>query len=172
MNKIFTSIIGFLSLFLLGCRENNTSLHNPSFYYWKLKTTDTTLQLSVKNYQIEHVYIKWFDIDWLSNKNQPGPIAVLSASTLMQPLFNIPNTPVVFINNSVFTKIDTTAIESLANHLIKGLEDKALQLEQNGIGQDIWSKIKEIQIDCDWTPSTQKKYFLFLSFFKNKIVSK
>lgn len=122
----------------------------------------------------EHVYIKWFDINWIEQHQQPGPIAVLQASDNIKYLFTIPNSPVVFINNTVFNKIDSTAISRLANNLYEAIYNKSILLSAyTGLSSEAyWHNIQEIQIDCDWTPRTKNKYFYFLHLFKSALKEK
>lgn len=125
-----------------------------SFYFWKSAIDlSTNEQIILKN--TSNIYIKYFDIKW---NEKPQPVAKIDFKNTH--FTNQIITPVIYITNEVFIKIPENDIDLLADKVLQ-LIDKINQVN------DI-EKSLEIQIDCDWSESSQIKYFLFLSFLKKK----
>ena len=135
---------------------------------------DSALQQGIEKFQVQHLYIKWFDIAWIDHKNMGAPIAVLKASSNIKPLFNKPFSPVIFINNSLFQKIDSSGCVLLASQIQTAIQKKAQQINHTLALQqsNLYDNISEIQIDCDWTKPTKNKYFYFLECLKRLISNK
>jgi hypothetical protein len=138
-----------LTLFCASCKkEHKTSM---SFYYWKQNfqlskgQTDILTETNGKK-----LYIRFFDIKWNTKAQKPYPEAIINFRQ-QSPSLDI--TPVIFITNQTFEKLDQQGVDSLVikcNELLKNLS----------VRQKI--NCKTIQIDCDWTVGTKDKYFNFL----------
>ena len=100
------------------------------------------------------MYIRYFDIDMEAGDAKPKPVAPIRFDT-SQLIFNI--TPVIFIKNRVFEKMDSVEVLALCDNTLKMV---------NAINQSINKRPTEIQFDCDWTVGTKEKYFLFLRRYK------
>lgn len=142
-----------LTLFCTSCRKKQSG--STAFYYWK-----QNLQLSEKQTDLlsktnrPRLYIHFFDIKWDNKTQVPYPEAIISFS---DKVASYEVTPVVFITNQTFEKLDQAGVDSLAikcNKLISNLASR----------QKI--DYKAIQIDCDWTISTKENYFRFLKTLK------
>lgn len=136
--------------FFIACKKQ----YSTSFYFWK-----TTYNISdfERNYldslQVEKLYVRFFDVDIKNNKAIPvGEINILQKNKNKQII------PVVFITNETFKILDEKKIETLAKNI-----EKEIKFIYPKISDE---KIQEIQFDCDWTNSTQQKYFYFLKQFK------
>ena len=147
------SLILFTVLSLYACKEQ----HNISFYFWK-----TTYHISpfeqhyLDSLKVQKLYVRFFDIDIQNNKAVPvGEINTAEKNTEQEII------PVVFITNEVFKTLDKQGIETLAENTKREIEFIYPKLSSNAI--------KEIQFDCDWTPSTRSKYFYFLNKIKLKL---
>lgn len=151
----------FLSIaFLIGCSEATPpqKIHR-GFYYWRssfqLAQAEKT---ALQELNVQHLYIKFFDVEWNDVGSQPQPIAPIrfkgkvSSSTLI--------TPVVFITNETLAQADTLQISTLAGNLSKLLSSIATN-NQLSLSQ-------EVQLDCDWSGSTKDKYFLLLQKLKQQ----
>lgn len=161
MKKIFiitVIAIAVLTLIIvLSKRKQNTVC--PSFYYWKsVYVKDSTEQLLLQNLAVETIYIKYFDVVWNSKTNSPVPDATV--------VFNKPCTlnviPVIYIVNDVFKKCSTKQLDSLAINTASLI--KEINLSQN-------KTVNQIQVDCDWSDGTQKKYFHFIKKFRAQFTS-
>jgi hypothetical protein len=83
----------------------------------------------------------------------------------------------VFITNRVFEQIDSTNIPQLAERLVRrclpAYDQKDLAYEERHLLHLYTNrvKVKEIQIDCDWTQKTAPAYFQFLQAFRQLLPS-
>jgi len=151
-----TSFLFFLTTGLFSCNEK-TEVKNVerSFYYWKsvVKPTDFELR-RLDSLNVQTIYLKFFDVDWNPGSKQVIPVAKMQASDkrLFQRYKIIPT---VFITNECIQQIDSFQCIALAGK-INGLIKNLCLVNQI-------KPIKEIQIDCDWTVSTAKKYFMLLN---------
>jgi hypothetical protein len=148
-------LLSFLTTGLFSCNEK-AEVNNVerAFYYWKsvVKLTDFELK-RLDSLNVQTIYLKFFDVDWEPSSRQAIPVAKMQVQDkrLLQQ-YNI--IPTVFITNECIQQIDS-------------LQSIALAGKINGLIKDLCTvnqinPIKEIQIDCDWTASTAKKYFALL----------
>lgn len=143
-----------LTLFCGSCKYTHKA--DTAFYYWK---QDFQLSKAQSNFlegaTSDKLYIRFFDIKWDTKLQKPYPEAIIS---FKGQKVNYDVTPVVFITNQTFEKLDQSDVDSMAlkcNKLIA-----ALALKNN-------LSYQAVQIDCDWTVGTKDKYFSFLHSFKN-----
>ncbi len=110
------------------------------------------------------------DIDW-DDLYGASPISIFPIERLSdhgQSIQSLHITPVIFITNKAIDKTDSSGIDELAKkivlktkQLVQGKQNRSDFAEK--IIEDTAVKYNEIQLDCDWTASTQKKYFRLLS---------
>jgi hypothetical protein len=122
-----------------------------SIYFWK-----TTFKLAeddrtfLTDNQIERLYLRYFDVCRdADNPNSPVPEATLRFQDSIPKHLEI--IPVVFIDNELFKVCDMSAY---AKRIVDRIR---IMSETNDIGN-----IREIQLDCDWTKTTETAYFNFL----------
>ena len=140
---------------LVSCKEKHI---DEGFYYWRsVYQLDSVERKALDNRK--HIYLKVCDIvkeGW----RDANPIAVVSWKD--EPLPDVKYTPVVFIDQKVFTHY---AGGELKYDDCKGLAEGVYSLVLSA-----WEYKKlpldEIQIDCDWTNSTSTPYFVFLKILK------
>lgn len=146
-------ILGILSLFITGCRDKSTA--QTSFYFWKTTLhLDKRESLTLKEVANNHLYLRFFDVDWNDQHHEAIPNAVLDIKQSVKALTIV---PVVFITNKTFEHVKADQTDSLAfkvNRLLERLADKS-QISY-----------KSIQIDCDWSLGTKPAYFTFLKSLK------
>lgn len=165
-NTVIRALFRFSLVFLLlqpyACREKTPHAdvfpdpELPVWYYWK-----TTLQLSARertlidSMQCRHLYIKIQDVGG-------------NAETLAQ--LSIPDTahlsglhlePVIFIANKSFKNRSPDALAQLAQAHAVAFKSYSAQWPQY-----FGTTLARVQIDCDWTPSTQKAFFQYLKILK------
>jgi len=194
-----------LMLFLLVATSNcaNLAPKNPSirsFYYWKTTQdyNDTMTMPTLKNWQVQHFYIRYFDVRWSEGYGMPIPDAPLS-NYGNNYLYLYPFTPVIFITNSTFEQLNDSTSQVLATKIATKIQDMTKgfekdwhyeldDMEDNSFLKqhfddstlakiqkrydNLYESIAEIQIDCDWTEGTRKQYFTFLKQFKKQIGNK
>lgn len=150
----FTVKIVFLivPIFLIGCKKQNRSV-SAAFYHWKTHFQPSDFE---KNYcqklHIPKVYVRLFDVDWKEASRIPYPLAV--SDSLAHSSFEI--VPTIFITNRTFVQMADYQIDTLAQLVLK----KISSYTEGG------QPFKEIQIDCDWTETSQKRFFNFLKALK------
>ena len=156
--KNFFVFLCIFSLFV-SCKRGSTSVeiepvHNPNnaVYYWR-----TTFRLSgeersfLEEHQIKRLYLRYFDVgrDPDFNITIPVPIATLIfLDSIPQDLEIVPT---VFIDNNLFKNIDMSECVKFLVNRIKTMTAT----------NDV-PNVREIQLDCDWTESTETLYFSFL----------
>jgi hypothetical protein len=161
-HHLFTKIhLSFFYLVMLvtglySCNEK-AEIKNVerSFYYWKSVVKPTEFDLKcLDSLKVQTIYFRFFDVDWEPASKQAIPVAKMQAAdkSLFQQ-YNI--IPTVFITNECIQQIDSLQTIALAGK-INGLIKDLCQINQI-------NTINEIQIDCDWTVSTAKKYFMLLN---------
>lgn len=133
-----------------------------SFYYWKTIFKLSALEKStLKENKVKKLYIRYFDIDWNEKLNQAFPQNPIHFKSNHKEFAIV---PVVYIKNNVFLnkKIDVLDLAQKTNDFIEQINAK------NHIS------CQEIQIDCDWSLSSQDNYLKFMDCFykiSGKIVS-
>jgi len=138
--------------------------HNScnSVYYWKttFKLSDEE-QLFIADHQVQRMYLRYFDVARDADfgyETIPVPVATLLF------LDSIPSdlevVPTVFIDNELFKSCDMTDIPSKMVERISKMSDT----------NDV-PNVKEIQIDCDWTKTTETVYFDFLRQIRQELDS-
>jgi hypothetical protein len=144
---------------VIGCQQGDLFQEiKPSFFYWK---TSLSLSEAEKSYlhqlNCRHLYVKIADIGLESGTDEIIPYSQLQVSAPFE-MPGIELAGAVFITNEVFSKID-------------GAQSKWLADKIAGLFEQVKAKLPnhaplELQIDCDWTGSTQKAYFQFLQELK------
>lgn len=156
MNKIKSILAtGAVAALCMACTHNGTSAESNipmkfgnGIYYWK-----TTFELSpnekefLKKHDIKRLYLKLFDVDLGEDfDGTEGPIPI--ATTLFKD--SVPKdleiVPVVYITQKAI--YNNPHIDSLLYERIRAMGKK------NG-----FDKMKEIQLDCDWTTTSRPFFF-------------
>ena len=156
MQLALSATIGFTS-----CSQGKAEKDLRSAYYWS-----TTWQLDsnkmnfIQKHHINRIYVRYFDVV----KDADGeimPNATLHFNTFEENRNGktheslIPEgieiIPVVYIVNDCL-KTNEKMGEYLADKIL-------LRILQMNEANDV-KRVKEIQIDCDWTASTQKVWFI------------
>ncbi|MFK7808579.1 MAG: hypothetical protein AB8F74_12315 [Saprospiraceae bacterium] len=142
----------------IGCSQN-TEAPKAAFYHWKTKLNISPSEASTMNQiAVKKLYVKFFDLD-INSKKEATPLAVLQCQEKLQDSLQI--IPTIFITNRTLQNTSTNSLPKLAEKIL---------LKINSIWPSVSNnQIQEIQLDCDWTPSTQKKYFQLLTHFQNHL---
>ncbi|MFA8434147.1 MAG: hypothetical protein ACEPOZ_06495 [Marinifilaceae bacterium] len=139
---------------LLGCTQKPRP--NLSFYHWKQSYQPSALEEDyLDSVKCRKLYMRFFDVDFPPEKATPQPLSMLEIKTDTRGREVI---PCVYITNRTFTRMGKAQVSQLARRthtLIQGMA-KRNHLEE----------IRQVQIDCDWSSSTRKKYFRFLEELK------
>ncbi len=141
-------------MFLTGCK-NNTEI---AFYHWKTAFNPSNEEVNILNQlKTKQIYTKFFDVSWDEETKSTKPQAevIFSEKNLSFKSFEI--VPTVFITNKSILNTTDDKINLLAERIFNRimLISKTNQL-----------KIKEIQLDCDWSARSEDKYFQLISIIK------
>jgi hypothetical protein len=179
--KGVTFLLPVIILFYMLLCSCGNGLHPHSFCWWQRtfeldKTDLSLLQATGSN----HLYIRYFDVDWDVASNQPLPAGTLIATATPPCHF----TPTIFITNNVFVHASHLQIDSLAIRIYKRVDAInrhfiASSLNNSTLGKSTAQKLEcqwsDLLIDCDWTQQTKENYFYFLqkmaAQFSNKELS-
>jgi len=173
--------IPILLIFFLAAACTQKDIKNGAFYYWKTEYHfDKQEQQLAQELGVNKFYIRYFDVDWSATRKEAIPIAPISIP--WDEKFPEHFVPCVFITNNVMLKSSPIQLDTLAARIKKKMEATTEQIFQmrkyafEGAPDSIKSKIKndwpEIQIDCDWTPSSKDNYFHFLKKIKEAFPDK
>lgn len=131
---------------------DNLPAHH-AFYFWQTEWSPSSALLdSLVENRIDKLYMRFFDVEWTAESHTTHPVAPLRFQ--LAPPHNVEIIPVVYIINEVFLKMSYDDVPALADHV---WQQVAAMTKENGIS------FRELQIDCDWTDSSQRNYFHFIN---------
>ncbi|MCR4582611.1 MAG: hypothetical protein K5764_03545 [Prevotella sp.] len=141
---------------LVSCQGESPLAVRNAAYYWRTDLRlDTTERQFLQHYHIEKLYCRYFDV--VMRDGQPKPNATLSFSDTLPE--GVELVPTVYIMEDVMRDEQQQAAGSpYGAALARLLVERILQMnETNGVG-----RVREIQIDCDYTHRSRKNYYEFL----------
>ena len=134
----------------LSIYSDNDLPENNAIYYWK-----TTFQLTeyerqfLRVHHIGKMYVRMFDVDYGEDKDGILKSIPIATTRFLDTIpAGVEVIPTVYITTEAIKKDSSFA--SLLYNRIRAM------VKQNKLG-----KIKEIQVDCDWTRETQPLFFSF-----------
>lgn len=144
---------------LFSCSGNK---HDISFYHWKSTFEPSKKEINYcKSLNVKKQYIRVFDVKWVKERERAYPFAILKNEFPDSIPFEV--VPVVYITNETFQKMESHRIGWFAGDVaykIRSVCNKAKIPTEN---------VKEIQFDCDWSGSSQEKYFDFINKLREKM---
>ncbi len=144
-------VIGFS---LQSCKNKSNEIY--SFYFWKSNFQLTSSELAaLSKVSDSTLYLRYFDVEWNKESNKAIPISPIQFRTKLPTFLNL--TPVIYIKNEVFEKINTDSIPKL----VKQIHQLISEINTVAI-----NKVTSIQFDCDWTVTTKTNFFSFLKQFQ------
>jgi hypothetical protein len=157
---IFTIILCMMMFF--GCRSNTREVERACYFwksnqYWFSDREDTLLN----TLGISKMYVKYFEVQAHPTLGN-APMSKTSFNLFQIRNKKIELVPVVFISNEVLKKNTQGAMDTLADNIVF-LARKYSSTYQS---PNSWNDVVEMQIDCDWTPSTKENYFYLLKQIK------
>jgi len=146
-----------LLYFLSNCsRQNN--IKERGFYYWKTTfSLDSQSVLKLQQLNIKHIYTRFFDVDWNTEKMDAVPVSKIQFLSPLNHNFNY--IPVVYITNNTLKNIASEKIKKLADNIYT-LVDTIANKEK--------ITFNEFQIDCDWSETTKDNFFKLAELLKAK----
>lgn len=155
MRTILFRLFFLLSaLSFTACSERPAAVPRPAraVYYWR-----TVLRFSsderafLRRLGIGKLYLRYFDVAAAANE-LPRPVATLEFADSVPRGLEV--VPVVFIVNDVLSE-KRIPVDTLADRIGR----RVLQMNAT---HDLTARVREIQIDCDWTARTEGDYFALL----------
>ena len=142
-----------LCLVVTGCKERLELDEGNAVYYWRTDLRlDSTERAFLRQYNINKVYCRYFDVVMNDEAEGPMPNATITFSDTLPAGVEI--VPTVYITIESLQKPH----EGLAAKLVK-------RIRQMNETNDI-SGVREIQIDHDYTARNMKIYYQFLNEVK------
>ena len=144
-------IITLLLLVMTAC-DRHSSRHiletGNAVYYWRTDLRlDSAERAFLAQYHISKMYCRYFDVV-MSDSGEPKPNATISFSDTLPDSIEI--IPTVYITEDCMHQTH----EGLAEKIVR----RILQMNETN---DI-KNVSEIQIDCDYTSKSRKRYYQFL----------
>tara|TARA_B100001939_G_scaffold340677_2_gene349167 strand:- start:41479 stop:42579 length:1101 start_codon:yes stop_codon:yes gene_type:complete len=128
-------------------QENFPLADRGAFYHWQVRGSLPGLS-ELKAYGVETLYVRFFDV--VAAPEGPRPVGIRNSLDTDARVI-----PVIYITVAALKGLDQEGIDALA--------------------ENIWSLVRrmggpvsEIQLDCDWTPSTRIAYFSLLESLRKK----
>lgn len=137
-----------------------------AIYHWKTVFDPTAEEREfLHNHHIERLYIRFFDVD--VNLEQPSeesyPIIPIATAIFNQrPDTTLEVVPTVYITLDALRKMqEIDQIESYA----QVITERLLRM----VAANAIQGVRQVQIDCDWTPSTEADYFALLRQMRTRL---
>lgn len=147
-----------LLLFLLhACNTPEPGSHAPqrAFYHWQTGLSlDSIEQQWMHELNAKKLYVKFFDVDW---QGEAVPLAQVKIDTT--GLDSVEVIPTVFITNRTMEQLPAEGVEELAERIERKIIQLAGDLPTTG-------PLREVQLDCDWTPGTRERFFALLTHLR------
>ena len=154
---IFSLIVGFVFLSAISCSNNSNKEISRGVYFWKTNFSLSTSELNwLKETEIKKLYVRFFDVDWNPNMCAAVPVGDVTIET--KKVTGVEIIPAIFITNRTLINTADSLISELSENIHKKILGKLALFDS--------LSIKEIQLDCDWTETTRKKYFKLIEDLK------
>lgn len=154
--RFHSAVFGLVMLTIVACAQQEQIPVDVNVYHWKTSWgfQDPYKQV-VKDLKSNKVYVRFFDVVFNEEKQEARPSAELVRSG-EQFQGNFKTVPVVYFQNKVFQQ------DSTDYHRLSELLSMKLKRMSTSFGLDF----NELQLDCDWTPSTRENFFGFCQHVK------
>ena len=153
-------LASLLIVMLAGCRrKESTAQPRRSVYCWQttFSPNDSAVAAFIRQKHVTHIYLRYFDV--VLTNGTPMPNASVNVTGRVPK--DVTVTPVVYITNDCMKAIGQNHTEA------KALAEKILQRVRQMTSTLQLGPINELQTDCDWTVTTRRTYFDFLSALRD-----
>lgn len=155
----FALFVFSVLLVLYGCKHRANTIQH-SVYYWKTNFSLSKPENdSLKTLGINRIYARFFDVVYDEEEHLAMPVADIQFQTPPDTGFEI--TPVVFIKNAVLQHSSVETAKGLGQKIARRIRQMA---DSNNIRH-----LNEVQLDCDWTPTTRDKFFALIEGCKKQL---
>ncbi|MCU0275802.1 MAG: hypothetical protein MUF02_02920 [Acidobacteria bacterium] len=149
-------LLALAGLFLACSRAKPPS--QVAFYHWKqvLELDRASCQLLAQA-RVQRLFVRFFDVDLDAASGTPVPVSELEYRGGLPAGIRV--IPVVFLAERVFrSAYDPSRLAGQVAGKIERI------VSRNG-----FAPAREIQLDCDWTESSQDRFFSFLKAMKKNV---
>ena len=138
-----------LGLLTTGCTEQKDMEEANSVYYWRTDLRlDSVERAFLKQYNINKVYCRYFDVVLDDGEDYPKPNATITFSDSIPE--GVELVPTVYIT------------ENCMHQPHKGLAEKLVRRIRQMNETNHIQGVRELQIDCDYTAKSRRTYYDFL----------
>ena len=132
-----------------GCSEQRDMEDTNAVYYWRTDLRlDSAERAFLKQYHINKVYCRYFDVVMNDGEEYPMPNATITFSDSIPE--GVELVPTVYIT------------ENCMHQPYKGLAEKLVKRIRQMNETNRIHGVKELQIDCDYTAKSRRTYYEFL----------
>lgn len=179
------TVLSLLLLLLYGCKKEYHI--QRSFCYWKtVEYNGITLGRDADSMQINHLYMRLFDVDWNPYAAKPLPVATSWSFADSNNRMEI--TPSIYITNKVVLNSSREQLIQLAHNIARRVDTIVAHTRKDAAKNTVYNynltswaerdsciaeeervfdgRIHEVLIDCDWTPKSKDNYFFLLGEIK------
>ena len=153
--NIYT-VLFTVAIFLFSCTKTQKPF---SFYHWKSKAKFTTDTEKTLNFcKTKTIYLRYFDIDLVRENDIEIPFPVYSLREVDEGFKKFDIIPTIYITNRTFqSNVNTEILSKKVALLIDQISEHHFK-----------KKFTHVQLDCDWSGSTQEQYFSLINFLSTK----
>lgn len=147
-----------LCFFLTGCRNIGDGFHGDDFvfrsiYHWKMVFQPSKEEkVLMERHRINRLYLRFFDVSVNPETGEAMPIATTVFRSKTDEAYEV--VPVVFITLEGLKQMMASDLGIYAGKIVTRV---CQMVRVNGV-----RNVREVQVDCDWTVSTEKGYFELL----------
>jgi hypothetical protein len=142
-----------LILLAFGCRQEEPMAVENAVYYWRTEwQLDSTELAFLKQYHIQKVYCRYFDV--MMADSVPMPNATMTFDNQVPEGLEI--IPTVYITEDCMHQRHEGLAHKLVSRILKMNETNDVK------------GVKELQIDCDYTSRSLQTYYDFLGEVRNE----
>lgn len=150
VTTLATAVLATASL-LQSCQQHGTSTGNVNaVYYWRTELRlDSTERHFLRHHDVRRIYCRYFDVVMRGDdEGDPSPNATIAFADTVPPGIEV--VPTVFMTEDCMHRPH----KGLARRIVSRI---AQMNETHGI-----RGVREIQLDCDYTARSRKRYYDFL----------
>lgn len=162
--RIIISIISVFIILVSSCRksqdtENHTHEEFNAVYYWKTVYNPDSLERDfISKNEVGRIYLRMFDVTAdefshdLETKTVPNATVKFPGNKILEsfPMNNLEYVPVVYVTLDALKSMKGNE-GVLASNIVKRVARMVSFHQLSGVS--------EIQLDCDWTVSTEESFF-------------
>lgn len=161
LNRTIATILITMTLTLTACKSNHPAQEGTNgIYYWRTTFTLSDAERKILQEQdINKMYVRFFDVesDWRGNNIEP--------KATIQFYDSVPDgidvIPTIYITNSAMGDMQLRE-EEFADKIVRRV---TAMCKKHNID------LHELQLDCDWTKSTQKHFYRLCEEVKSRMDS-